>query len=197
MNDRDKPMRIFRDLMSEIERHNPSRRGHGERVASHAVATAFELGMRDDELFAIRIASALHDYGKTRVARSVLEKPGPIDPSELTEIRSRVVGIAAKLANEIGIFSIEPMLLGQYERYDGLGFPGRSKGKGIALGGRIVCVCVAFDVMTHAQPWKNEKSEEEAIEDIHRNSGTQFDPEVVAAFSKIQPLITPLEEDVF
>lgn len=197
MIERDRQMRVFREKLSELERHNPARKGHGERVASHAVATAFELGVRDDELFATRIASALHEFGKTRLPREMLERPGLLEPNEIVEIRARVTGLASTIAIALGIPEVEATIASQYERFDGLGFPGRPKGVEIPIGGRIVALCSAFDVMTHTQPWRQSKSEEDAIADIVRNSGTQFDPDVVAAFLKVQPLITPLEENVF
>ncbi len=190
---RDKALAIFRDKLSELERHNPWRKGHGERVASHAVATAHKLGFDDEQLFAIRIASALHDYGKLRIAVDVLESPDAIETSQLVEIRGWVVGVGAELAREVGIEAIDSCISCQYERFDGLGFPGTSKGKRLPVAAQTIAVCTAFDVMTHIQPWKRAKSEEDALAELNRNSGTQFDPAVVAAFSLVQPLITPVE----
>jgi HD-GYP domain-containing protein (c-di-GMP phosphodiesterase class II) len=183
----------MRQMLAVLEQHNPARKGHGERVASYSVATAHKLGCSEDELFAIRIAAALHDYGKTRIERSILEHSGQLEAHQLVEIRAWVIGSASKISKEVSLESVEPIIVSQYERYDGLGFPGKRKSNEIPIGARIVALCAAFDVMRNQQCWKSAKSDEDAIADINRNSATQFDPNVVAAFLSIQPLITPID----
>lgn len=190
---RDKCLSAMRQMLLELEQHNPARKGHGERVASYSVATAHKLGFNEEELFAIRIASALHDYGKTRIDRTILEHCDQLEAHQLVEIRAWVVGSASKISKEVLLESVEPTIVSQYERFDGLGFPGKQKGEEIPIGARVVALCVAFDVMRNQQCWKLAKSEEDAIADIKRNSATQFDPDVVAAFLSVQPLITPID----
>ena len=184
----------IRTAIAKIEAHNPSRKGHAERVSSYAVATGELMGMQEDELLILRFASALHDTGKLKIKKALLEQPGPISESELKSIRTAVISEG----EEIGTSSVAPaadlLIEQQYERWDSKGPRGLSENSDVALGARVIFVATAFDVMRSDQPWRAALSEDEALLELQDNAGTQFDPSVVKAFLRVQPLIQPIRD---
>jgi len=191
--------RIARKLLHEIESHNPSRKGHGDRVSVYAVACAYELGMRKEDLYSLKFATMLHDIGKLKIPQDILERKSVITEVERIAIRRNVLHGGDVLAEELEkrrfpvpsasphsrekfINACKEILSHQYEN---------SLSDDAPLAARILHLCCVYDVMVTPQPWRKEKSEEEAIQEIRNFSGKQFDPKVIEAFSKIRPLIQP------
>lgn len=183
---------------ASIEAHNPARIGHAERVSSYAVATAYELGIRDRELLTIRCAAALHEIGKQTIRRETLEYPGELTESQLDEVRRSCVqgGLLVKRMSDASPLFVAcgDAIAFQYARFDGDGFFEGIAGDSLPLAARVLHVCTAFDVMTTDQPWKQARSEEDAARELLDGSGAQFDPAAVTAFLRVQPLIQPLSE---
>jgi diguanylate cyclase (GGDEF)-like protein len=160
---------------------------HIDHVAYLAAATARQLGLADPEITRIRLGAQLHDIGKTAIPESILSKPGPLDESEWefmrrhTLIGERILTAAPSLAHTAGL------VRSSHERIDGAGYPDRLAGAEIPLGSRIIAVCDAYDAMIVPRPYRDPISGSDAIAELRRCSGSQFDPDVVSAFCAILP----------
>jgi HD-GYP domain-containing protein (c-di-GMP phosphodiesterase class II) len=185
---------LARKITAEIEAHNPARKGHGEQVSSLAVGTGYELGIRDDALRILRYAALLHDVWKLEFPHSLLERSGALDEGERSALRKGPSVFVQR--HTLGIEGLSTAIESQFEYWDGTGSPLGLAGNEIPLASRIISVCVAFQVMTSEQPWRKALPESEALAKLVRGAGKQFDPAVVAAFIKIQPLIQPTIIDV-
>lgn len=160
---------------------------HAERVGLLSALLARELGCTDDEVRLIRRAATLHDVGKIGVPDSILMKPGPLTPREYelmkshTEIGARILSGSRfpllRMAREIA--------LSHHDRWDGTGYVSGRSGDEIPLVGRIVAVADVYDSLTHARPYKEASSPEDAVEEIRRTTGAHFDPDVVHAFEAL------------
>lgn len=160
---------------------------HTERVGRTAALIARELGLPDRTVALIRRAAPLHDIGKVGIPDSVLLKPGALDPPEW-DLMKRHVEIGARILAG-GDFAVLQMAqeisLTHHERWDGGGYPYGHAGEAIPLVGRIVAVADVFDALTHERPYKEAWSLPEALAEINRGSGSQFDPQVVRAFEAL------------
>ncbi len=154
-------------------------------VADLAAATATTLGLSPDDVACTRIAAQLHDIGKTAVPEGILSKPGPLDSEEWdfmrrhTLIGERIVAAAPTLAR------IAPIVRASHERPDGNGYPDGLLIEAIPIGARIVAVVDAFSAMVSRRPYKPAMTIDAALGELRRCAGTQFDGEVVDAFSRV------------
>ncbi len=178
-------------LAAAIEARDPYTGGHVARVAAYAVATARELGWDPHRLVTLEFAATLHDLGKIGVEDRILRKPGPLDPAEREQMRQHT-RVGARILENVPYLEEENFLemarscaLYHQERYDGLGYPQGLRGSAIPQEARIVAVADTFDAMTTDRPYREALSREAAIGEIEREAGTQFDPEVVAAFLRV------------
>ena len=163
---------------------------HTQRVGALAAMMSRAHGQSDEEVELMRLAAPLHDIGKVGVPNHILIRADNLRPSEYEIMRSHTtVGgeIFAKskfpllqLAREIALY--------HHERWDGTGYPQRLKGEHIPLSARIVSIADSFDAMTHDRPHRKAIPFQDAIKEIRKESGNQFDPQLVATFLK---LITP------
>lgn len=181
-----------RALVKVLDLHGPGEGDHAERVSVYAVATAEALGLEPQFLRDIRMAAALHDVGKIAVDRSLLGKFGEISDEEFEELKRH-----AHMAEEVlealpWLHESMPMIRHHHERWDGNGYPDGLKGDDIPIGARIIGVAEAFDHLTTRSGWRNPIAEDEALDEIKRCAGTQFDPRVVAAFLEVQPIVQPV-----
>lgn len=175
-------------IVSEYQDDDTSQ--HTQRIGALAAVLAGGLGQTEEQVELIRLAAALHDIGKVGVPNHILLKTGNLMPSELEIMRSHTtVGgeIFAKtkfpllqLARQIALY--------HHERWDGLGYPRNLKGEQIPLAARIVAVSDAFDALTQGRPYKKAVSFQQARNEIRAQSGSQFDPQIVAEFLRT---ITP------
>jgi putative nucleotidyltransferase with HDIG domain len=158
---------------------------HSVRLTEWAVATAKELGCAEEEIEALRWAALLHDLGKIGVPDELLLKPGPLTEEEWTvmkrhpEIGARIVAPVKKLSAAASI------IRAHHERWDGTGYPDGLKGEEIPLGARILAVVDAYGAMIDERSYRPAKSPEEAVTELKRCAGTQFDPQVVEAFLRV------------
>jgi HD-GYP domain-containing protein (c-di-GMP phosphodiesterase class II) len=170
------------DLESALDAYDPLLAAHAERVAANAEAVAKRLGWTEARLDALRLGAVLHDVGKVNVRPEVLAKPGTLDEGELAEIRTHPVEGLWLLAGVPALVPALPCVLFHHERWDGDGYPTRRAGTAIPYEGRVLAVCDAFDAMTSGRPYRPSLTPIDALEEIARCAGTQFDPAVVDAF---------------
>lgn len=165
-----------------VEARDPWSSGHAARVAALAEVVAARLGLDEDEVESLRVGAALHDIGKLAVSQDVLGKRGPLTEEEAEEVRSHPT-LGARMLGLIEPFRhAVPCVLHHHERWDGRGYPEGRMGAEIPIGARILAVADAFDAMTSDRPYRPALAPERAVAELERCSGSQFDPEVVAAF---------------
>lgn len=181
-------------LTSAIEAKSPWTRGHSERVAGYAVSLGTQMGLEDDVLEKLRIAALLHDIGKIGTYDAILDKPGKLTDAEYEAIKQHPARGAEMLASIRQLHDIIPWVRGHHERFDGKGYPDGLKGEAIPMAARILAVADTFDSMTAERPYRTTPGRAQALEDIQRHAGTQFDPKVVEAFLRVEPLVAPLPD---
>ena len=152
------------------------------RVSEYAVKIGRKLGVRGEKLAELEVASLLHDVGKLGIPDKILKKPGRLTKQEYAIMQGHSSKGAKILENVESLKHLTHYIMHHHERYDGYGYPDGLKGDDIPLIARIIAVADAFDAMTTNRPYRNKKSIEEAIQEIKRCSGTQFDPIIVSAF---------------
>ncbi len=171
-----------RALASAVDFKDSSTGAHSSHVAEYAVATARRLGFREDALEDIRMAAYLHDLGKIGIADTMLKKPAALTREEWTEMR-RHSTIAAKILDPVPLApSIKLAIKHNHERWDGTGYPDGLRGEEIPLEARILSVTDAYEAMTSDRPYRQALPRAAALEELRRNTGSQFDPRVVEAF---------------
>ena len=147
-----------------------------------ALQLAEAVAAAPDAVEAIRIGGPLHDVGKLAVRTEVLAKPGPLDANELAEIRAHPVAGAHMVAGIRALRNAVACVLHHHERWDGAGYPNRLVGPEIPLEARILAVADAYDAMTMTRPYRAALSHDDAVREVERCAGSQFDPELAAAF---------------
>jgi HD-GYP domain-containing protein (c-di-GMP phosphodiesterase class II) len=173
---------VLAALAQAIESRDPYTGGHADRVSALAEVVARRLGWTRSRLGALRLGALLHDVGKLNLDDALLQKPGPLDEREFSEIKRHPLAGARLIRSFRSLRPALPYILFHHERWDGQGYPtGRSREQ-IPLGARIVAVVDAFDAMISERPYRPPLSVRGALAEIQRGSGTQFDPDVVRAF---------------
>jgi HD-GYP domain-containing protein (c-di-GMP phosphodiesterase class II) len=158
---------------------------HTERCSTFALSLAEQLGLDDEQTSIVRLSSLLHDVGKIAVPDQVLSKPGPLNEKEWAQMKAHPTAALHVLGQIRSLSEAAPAILHHHEHFDGSGYPDGLKGDSIPIASRILLVTDAFDAMTSDRPYRKAMPVEHAIEELKRNSGTQFDPDVVEAFLKI------------
>ena len=170
-------------LLQVLAEQNADLVTHLGHVAELAARTAGGLGLSPTQVGQTRLAAELHDIGKSAMPASILDKPGPLDAAERwfiqrhSEIGERIVAAAPTLA------AIAPIVRAVHERADGGGYPDGIRLAEIPISSRIIAVVDAFDAMTSERPYQQAMPPDEALAELRRNAGTQFDPAVVEAFA--------------
>jgi response regulator RpfG family c-di-GMP phosphodiesterase len=178
-----------RVLLRLLELKAPFTNGHAHRVAEMARHVARALKMTDDGVRKVYLAGLLHDTGLLAMADPVLDKRGPITARELREIRDRMSAAEDVLKPILEDDEVLKHIRHRSERYDGEGQPDGLRGKFIPLGARIIAVVEAFDAMTRDRPYRAAVTPAEAIEELKRCAGTQFDQQVVTVFADLHAQI--------
>jgi putative nucleotidyltransferase with HDIG domain len=169
-------------LSTAIEARDPWARGHASRVALLAHSLARRIGFDGLSLARLRLGGILHDVGKLEVPEAILLKPGPLTEPELVQMR-RHPAAGARMLRALGAGEEAlPCVLYHHERWDGHGYPSGRVGDEIPLEARILAVADAFDAMTSKRPYRDARPAPEALDELERCSGSQFDPFLVDAF---------------
>jgi putative nucleotidyltransferase with HDIG domain len=175
----------IRALANAIEARDQYTRGHSERVTEYAVKIAERMKIDKQELEKIRYAALLHDIGKINIKEGILNKPGKLTDEEF-KIMSQHPVYGARIMEPVEEFrQMLPYMYHHHEKYSAGGYPEGLSGEDIPLASRILAVADSFDAMTSNRPYRKSLSIEHATDEIDKNSGTQFDPRVVAVFRDI------------
>jgi two-component system cell cycle response regulator len=169
-------------LMQALRERRPDLDEHLGGVAALAHAVAARFNLTTEQVDEVTKAAELHDIGKMAVPDAVLEKPAPLDEREREMIRQHTIVGERILAVAPALRKIGRLVRFSHERWDGSGYPDGLVGEEIPLGARIIAVCDAFDAMTSDRPYQPAVPLEEALEELRRCAGTQFDPDVVDIF---------------
>ena len=157
---------------------------HCETVAELCALIATELGLPSGRVAQVRLAGLLHDVGKIGISDAILQKPGPLNAEEFEVMCTHTtqgwhIVSAAELYDEAG------WILHHHERMDGTGYPDRLEGERIPLESRIIMVADAFEALTADRPYRHRSSVAEALAELERNAGTQFDPRCLVALKAV------------
>ena len=172
-------------LTGAIEARDPYTRGHSARVTALAEAIALRLGWSEERLRSLRVGGPLHDIGKLAVSDAVLCKEGRLEEHELAQIREHPKIGARLLLRVAALREAIPYVLYHHERWDGTGYPSGKAGKEIPLEARVLAVADAFDAMTSDRPYRRALTHSQALAEVERCAGSQFDPEIARVFLEL------------
>ncbi len=179
-------MRTIKALAHAIDARDHYTYSHSDNVTRYAELIARQMNVDMQYIEEIKDACQLHDLGKIGVHDSVLSKPSALTQEEFEEIKQHSQKGAQILEPLNFLDNVIDIVKHHHERWDGKGYPDALKGDGIPLGSRIMSVADSYDAMVSARPYRKVGlSVNEAIEEIKKNSGVQFDPNVVEAFLKV------------
>ena len=172
---------VLEQLSASLEARDPYTHGHSRRVTRLAEAIARGMGLPKEDVARIRTAAAVHDVGKLRTPRAVLNKPGRLNDDEFAAIKRHPVD-GAEMVAELGDDALTAMVRHHHERLDGSGYPDGLAGEAIPLGARIIAVADTFDAITSTRPYRPGAQHQKALEVLRKESGGQLDPVAVTAF---------------
>ena len=172
-------------LRYTVEAKDPYTRGHSDRVSAYSVLIGEKLGLSEDDIKTLRVGGLFHDIGKIGIPDSILLKESRLTDDEYSEIKNHPAIGAHILCNAEVFKDIIPIVKHHHERYDGRGYPGQLKGEDIPYFARIAAVADAFDAMTSKRTYRNSLPLDVVREEIEKNLGTQFDPEIGKVFLDI------------
>ena len=170
-------------LASAVDAKDHYTHDHAGRVARLCVATARQLGVTDAKTCReVELAGLLHDIGKIGIPDAILSKPADLTPEEFRQIQAHVK-VGARIVSHVpGLERVAEATLHHHERYDGLGYPSGLSGEDIPLAAALIAVTDAFDALTSDRPYRQAGSVEDALQELRRCRGAQFNPCVVDAF---------------
>lgn len=172
----------IRLLAQVIEEKDAYTLGHCSRLEEHSIALGEKLGLKDEYLRQLRFGAILHDVGKVAIPNEILNKQEKLTPKEFEIIKSHSE-IGANIVRKIyGLEKVANMVKQHHERYDGNGYPEGIKGNKIELGAQIISVVDAFDAMTSDRPYHKAINLKDAVNELQKQSGSQFAPKIVEKF---------------
>jgi diguanylate cyclase (GGDEF)-like protein len=184
-------------LLRTLSERRPDLHPRLRDIGELALAVGRELHMGPEGLDEVARAAELHDVGKIAVPDAILDKPGALDPVEWSFMRRHpLIGERILLAAP-ALRPVARLVRSSHERWDGGGYPDGLRGDEIPLGARVVAVCDAFDAMTSERPYRESVTGNDAIEELRRCAGAQFDPMVVEAFCRVIARERPAHGEVF
>ncbi len=178
-------------LARAVDAKDSYTRSHCETVAELCVLIAGELGLDSDRVARIRLAGLLHDVGKIGISDAILQKPAPLTPDEAAVMRTHP-DLGAHIVSAAELYEEAEWILHHHERLDGHGYPDGLGGNEVPLESRIIMVADAFEAMTSDRPYRPRRPVDEALAELDRHAGTQFDPTCVVALRRVlRPVAAP------
>jgi HD-GYP domain-containing protein (c-di-GMP phosphodiesterase class II) len=171
-------------LLKILSERNPDLGVHLTEVTALCQAVADKLGLPDEESGPLLQGASLHDVGKAAIPDEILAKPTRLDDEEWDFIRRHTLIGERILSVAPALHRASKLVRASHERFDGTGYPDKLVGDEIPLGARIIAVCDAYDAMTSERSYRAPKTPEQALVELQRCAGVQFDPEVVEAFGE-------------
>jgi diguanylate cyclase (GGDEF)-like protein len=171
--------RTMKSLIEALLEREPGMQMQSEGVSALAVETGRMLGLRRDQLEELVRGAELHDLGKLAVPEEILNKPGPLDEGEWEFIHQHTIVGERILRASVALRNVASIVRSTHERWDGNGYPDGLSGEEIPLASRIIAACDAFSAMTSPRPYRPAMTREQALAELERGAGTQFDPNVV------------------
>jgi two-component system cell cycle response regulator len=172
-------------LMAALDKRSPSHGDHVRGVTELVEALSRKLGLTPEELDHVRLAAELHDIGKVALPQTILEKRFPLDEEEWDYVRRHPLMGERVLKSAPALGDVAKLVRWSHERFDGYGYPDGLDSSEIPLGARILAVCDAFDAMISPRPYRKAMSPQQAIAELRKEMGAQFDPIVVEAFCTV------------
>jgi diguanylate cyclase (GGDEF)-like protein/putative nucleotidyltransferase with HDIG domain len=179
--DRAARFRAAASLARAVDTRDAYTGSHSQRVARLAGQIAEQLGLSAEDVELTRLAGSLHDLGKLAIPEEILRKPASLsDPERVVLERHPQIGY--RMLESLGVDPVAEWVLHHHERWDGTGYPNRLTGESIPLGARIIFVADAFDAMTSDRVYRRPLTHADALAELERCAGTQFDPAIVRVF---------------
>lgn len=187
----DSQLEMVKRLGMAAEYRDDDTGNHVRRMSEYCAVVAQELGMPQARVELVRNASVLHDIGKIAIPDAILLKKGKLTEPEWTVMKSHAaIGAEVMSGGRCELVRVAELIArSHHERWDGGGYPDGLAGDQIPMEARIAAICDVFDALTSERPYKRAWSVDEALEEIRKCSGRQFDPEVVGAFMRVLPEI--------
>ncbi len=176
--------RTIQGLAMAVDAKDDTTHDHLERVQVYAVEMGRELGLRGDDMEALRAASILHDIGKIGVPEHIISKPGRLTPEEFEKMKIHPV-VGAEIVERIGFpYEVAPIVRGHHERWDGSGYPDGLKGEQIPIGARILAAVDCLDALATDRHYRRALPLDSAVQKVVDESGRSFDPKVVEVLAR-------------
>jgi len=176
---------VIAALANAVEAKDVTTEEHCQRLAALAHQLGIAIELDDAALRALAYGAILHDVGKIGIRDEILTKPGPLTRAEWADMRLHPI-IGERICEPLAVArAFGPIIRNHHERWDGQGYPDGLRGEAIPIGARVVGIVDAFDAIVHSRPYRAARSAEQALAELRRGSGKQFDPALVPVFIRL------------
>ncbi|KJR46104.1 diguanylate cyclase/phosphodiesterase (GGDEF & EAL domains) with PAS/PAC sensor(s) [Desulfosporosinus sp. I2] len=173
---------VITSILNTLHLKSPREEAHSKRVSLICEDIGKAYHLNDDEIKELKIAGELHDIGKIAIDEVILNKPGKLSEAEWAQIQHHPETGYRLLGTSSEYYNISEYVLAHHERWDGMGYPKGLKGEAIHWKARIITLADAYDAMTCERPYRKALSEEQAVAELKKNAGIQFDPDIAKVF---------------